>query len=270
MTSYDEQDFWVERTDPRDVARRIRIYGVLRVPKGARERRRKFPAVVCAHGFTANHVEADPYAIGLANRGFVTLSIDFFGGGWGIRSDGTLLDMTVQTERDDLLASVDELCKLRYVDYKNVCLLGCSQGGFVATMAAAARPDDVRALCLMYPAFVLHDDAIALFPREEDVPKTYAAFDFAPDRSVVSREYNLAARRTDPYRLMRTYRREVLIVHGDSDAIVPLSYAERASETFPHARLEVMDGADHGLRGDYLPHAIDLALEFLSNATVAS
>ncbi|MDO4797091.1 MAG: alpha/beta fold hydrolase [Coriobacteriales bacterium] len=268
MSTFDEQDFWIERTDPRDVTKKIRLYGVLRVPKGAAERHRAYPAVVCAHGFTANHAEADPYAIGLASRGFVSLSIDFFGGGWGIRSDGTLLDMTVETERDDLLAFVDALTLLPYVDADNVCLLGCSQGGFVSTMAAAARPRDVRALCLMYPAFVLHDDALALYPQVQDVPDSYPAFDFAPERSTISREYNLVARRTDPYRLMTAYPGQVLIVHGDADAIVPLSYAQRAQQTFAHARLEVMEGGDHGLRGDYLPRAVEFATEFLSNSVV--
>lgn len=270
MSTFTEQDFWVERTDPRDVTKKIRLYGVLRVPKGAAERKRAYPAVVCAHGFTANHAEADPYARGLAARGFVSLSLDFFGGGWGIRSDGTLLDMTVETERDDLLAAMDALTLLPYVDKDNVCLLGCSQGGFACTMAAAARPADVRALCLMYPAFVLHDDALAAYPQVEDVPETYPAFDFAPERSTISRAYNLVARRVDPYALMPAYPGQVLIVHGDADAIVPLTYAQRAHTTFLHARLEVLMGADHGLRGDYLPQAVQLATEFLAASVVVA
>lgn len=267
MTAYEEQDFWIERTDPRDVTKKARLYGVLRIPEGAGMRHRQYPAVICAHGFTASHREADPYAIALANRGFVTLSIDFFGGGWDIRSDGTLLDMTVETERDDLFAFMDAVLTLPYVDADRLCLLGCSQGGFVSTMAAAARPAEVRALCLMYPAYVLHDDALALYPNVDDVPATYPAFDFAPDRSTISRAYNLVARAIDPYELMPSYTGEVLIIHGDSDAIVPLSYAQRAQKTFPHARLEVVEGAGHGLGSTNVAAAAKQAADFLATST---
>ena len=129
---------------------------------------------------------------------------------------------------------------------------------------------DVRALCLMYPAFVLHDDALAAYPQVEDVPETYPAFDFAPERSTISRAYNLVARRVDPYALMPAYPGQVLIVHGDADAIVPLTYAQRAQTTVWHARLEVLTGADHGLRGDYLPQAVQLATEFLAASVVVA
>lgn len=255
---FSEHELWVERRDPRDEGRNCRLFGLLRIPD---EGDGPFPAVICAHGFTANHSEADPYAIALAERGFVTLAIDFFGGGMGIRSDGTLLDMTVETEAEDLSLFLDALRQREDVDEGRIGLLGCSQGGFVSTMVASRRPGDVFRLALMYPAFVLHDDALRLYPDEADIPDTYLAFEgYEPSR--ISRAYNLCARATDPYPLMERYQRPCLIAHGDADIVVPLRYSRKAAKTFADARLNIVEAGTHGFSGDALEQAKRLVCDF--------
>jgi dienelactone hydrolase len=259
--SYEERDLWIERTDPRDANATIKLYAVLRVPEGATV---PLPAVICAHGFTACHEEADVYAIALAEAGFVSVAIDFFGGGARVRSDGTLLDMTIETEADDLRAFLDAVCALPEVDANRVGFLGCSQGGFVSTMVAARVPERVWGLALMYPAFVLHDDALRLFPDEADVPDTYCAFE-GHEFSRVSRAYNLAARACDPYELMPRYAGPTLIVHGDADIVVPLRYSRKAQKTFPSARLEVNDAGTHGFADEPLKRALTWVTDFFGS-----
>ena len=257
---YTERELWIEREDPRDKHATIRLFGVLRLPEGVAE---PTPIVICAHGFTASHVEAEPYARALAEAGIASLGIDFFGGGAKVRSDGTLLDMTVATEADDLVAFVDAVASLPQIDERRIGLLGCSQGGFVSTMVAARMPQRIWALALMYPAYVLHDDSLRLFPNADDVPETYLAFP-GQEFSRVSRAYNLVARATDPYELMGSYEGDVLIVHGDADVLVPLRYSRKAQKVFPHARLEVNDAGTHGFEGEQLARAIAWVTEFFA------
>lgn len=258
--SYAEQDLWFERTADEETSKAVRLYGVLRVPEGAAEAH-PAPAVVCCHPFAVNHTICDPYAQALADAGFVTLAFDFYGGGFGIKSDGTLRDMTIMTERDDALAALHAIAELPFVDASSIQLLGCSQGGLVAAMAASGNPELVRSLMLMYPAFVLHDDALAAFTSEEDVPATYEVMP-APFDTTVSAAYNLVARRTDPYDFMGHYDNDVLIVHGTADDVVPLAYAERAQATYPHARLEVIEGGTHVFHGALLTRSVELAVSF--------
>ena len=65
----------------------------------------------------------------------------------------------------------------------------------------------------------------------------------------LGRIYALDAFDYDVFEHMEDYAGEVLIFHGDLDSIVPLSYAQRAAETFPHATLHVVPDAKHGFFG---------------------
>ena len=53
----------------------------------------------------------------------------------------------------------------------------------------------------------------------------------------------------DVYNDMKNYDGKVLIVHGTSDNITPISYSRRAIETFKDAKLKEIPGAGHGFRG---------------------
>lgn len=44
--------------------------------------------------------------------------------------------------------------------------------------------------------------------------------------------------------------KDVLIIHGDADAIVPLSYSQHAADVYASAELEIIPGAGHGFAGD--------------------
>ena len=65
--------------------------------------------------------------------------------------------MSVLTEKSDLLAVMDGIEALDYVDTDNLFLFGQSQGGFVSTLAGVDRLDEVKAMVLLYPAYSLQD-----------------------------------------------------------------------------------------------------------------
>ena len=132
----------------------LRIYGELYLPDGDGP----FPTVIIGHGLDSNLTDTEGYAKRIARYGIAAYVFDFIGGGTEIRSDGDILDMTVLTETEDLLAVLDGVRALDAVDVGKVFLMGCSQGGYVAACAAARRTVYVRGLIAFYPAFGLMDD----------------------------------------------------------------------------------------------------------------
>ena len=53
----------------------------------------------------------------------------------------------------------------------------------------------------------------------------------------------------DVYARIPAYSGPVLMIHGDSDPVVPLSYSRRALSVYGDARLIVIPGAGHGFDG---------------------
>ena len=114
--------------------------------------------VIISHGFLANEKTVRDYAAALAEEGFLAVTFDFNGGGIGSRSDGRSVDMTLLTEKADLLAVVRAVQD--QLQPASVSLMGCSQGGFVSALAAKELGCGViRRLVLFYPALCIPDDA---------------------------------------------------------------------------------------------------------------
>lgn len=68
----------------------------------------------------------------------------------------------------------------------------------------------------------------------------------------------------DVYEDVAAYEKNILILHGDRDGIVNLSYSQRAVETYPSAELKVIKGAGHGFAGHSFDESMDCILEYLS------
>ena len=133
------------------------IYGYVTAPKNYREL--KWPTVVLAHGFGGRAESLSFYAEAFAKQGYLVYFFDFMGGNPMSRSGKDTLTMSVFTEQEDLDIVLAMLRQQNFVDSGHLFLLGQSQGGVVVTMTAAAHPEQVRGLLLLYPAYVLFDDA---------------------------------------------------------------------------------------------------------------
>ncbi|MBR1828864.1 MAG: alpha/beta fold hydrolase [Atopobiaceae bacterium] len=239
-----------------------KVFGVANLPLGAEQSyftHETFPTVVLAHGLGADHTHMDAYSNLLADHGFVTYAIDFCGGGETSKSDGSTLDMTVETERDDLLAAVKLMLDEPFVNKSSLFLMGSSQGGYVSARLAQEMPDTFKALALVYPAFVLYDNARETYPEGSDIPDESEVLGVR-----LSRAYAQAAMAHDPYEGMPGFSKPVLIVHGSEDSIVPIAYSKRAAKVLPQAHLEVIEGANHGFRGEALDRSAHLVLDFLT------
>ncbi|GJH39994.1 alpha/beta hydrolase [Capnocytophaga sp. HP1101] len=226
----------------------LNIYGVLHRPQGAQG---KLPLVIVSHGFGGNHREGETYAQLLAGMGYLAYAFDFVGGSSGSRSDGRTTDMSVLTEKADLEAILATLKTRPDVDPDRITLLGVSQGGFVSTITAADHLSEIKNLILIYPAFSLVDDAHNRFNNNyNSIPATSSLFG-----TTISAKYYQDAWNINIYDIIRSVTKPVLLLHGDRDNIVNISYAERTSQTFPNVTYHPIAGGSHGFSGNALRNA---------------
>ena len=130
-----------------------RIYGRLHIPAG----KGPFPLVIICHGFGADLSDHEYYAKVFSRSGIAAYCFDFIGGGPDVKSDGKMTEMSVLTEAKDLNTVIDAIKALDLTDPDNLFLMGGSQGGFVITYCASDRPDEIRGIIPLYPAYVIHD-----------------------------------------------------------------------------------------------------------------
>ncbi len=217
----------------------INIYGEITAPEGYQNQ--PLPTIILSPGFGNNlNFIANQYAERLAKLGYVTYSFEFYGGNHGSRSGGQMTEMSPFTEAEDLTAVLDNLREKPFVDKNNIFLLGFSQGGVVSTITATESKEKVKGLILMNAALVLFDDARALFKSVDEIPEYV---DFRGNR--LGRIYFERSLSYDIFQTMPNFDKEVLIIHGEQDEVVPVSYAERAKNTFPKAELNIISGGRH-------------------------
>lgn len=234
-----------------------RIYGVARIPQGAG----RMPTVVFAHGFGGNHDQELTIQETLAANGIAVYAIDFAGGtGYSPgQSEGEMTDMSVLTEQADLEGALATVREQDFADINNIFLIGASQGGVVSTLTALANSADIQGLALLYPAFSLFDDARQRFGSENAIPDTYNLMGLTVGRRYFEEAWNI-----DIFDEMSNFDKPVTIFHGTADDIVPYSYAERASQTFPDASLTTVENAGHGFSNSEQSQIASQLVDFIN------
>lgn len=232
------------------------IYGKIFLPQS--KKKEKFPTVIYSHGFGGSYEYGVDYAKALAKKGYAVYCFDFCGGSPGSRSSGSTLEMSIFTEQKDLKAVIKSLKKKTYVDKNNIFLFGSSQGGAVSAITAAEHQEEIRGMILFYPAFVLVDNAKSLFQSVDEIPDTYYHMWMN-----VGKTYFKDLLDYDIYEDIKAYKKKVLIVHGDADDIVPLSYSRKAVKTYSSADLKIIKGAGHGFYGAEENQATKYMLSYL-------
>ena len=233
------------------------IYGAMTVPNGMEG---KIPTVIISHGYNGSYKATDALAKYLGEHGIASYRYDFCGGSMYSESDGEMTDMSIVTEKDDLNRVVDFIKTLDYVDTDNLFLFGESQGGCVSAMAAAERVEEIKGLVLLYPALCIPDDAETKYPGLENVPETINFMG-----GTIGARYYTDLKGLDLYNDIAKYTKDVLIFHGDADALVKLSYSEEAVKVYQSAQLVVMKGAGHGFGSEDSKNSIAQTCEFVQN-----
>ena len=221
----------------------------------------RFPVAVVSHEFMANRLFTMRYARLLASLGYAAFCYDFSGGCIVGASEGKTTDMTVFTEMEDLRAVIAHAKAQPYADPDRLLLMGCSQGGLVTALTAAEPDVQAEAIILFYPALSIPDDArkgsmMSARFDPSDIPETMRC---GPMK--LGRGYAETVLELDPFSVIRGYRGDVLLVHGNADTLVDISYSRRAFDAYraaagaalhageiaamPKIALHEIDGAGH-------------------------
>jgi uncharacterized protein len=237
----------LHRTDrtPDELARRVtlravpieftsggtRLLGTLLLPPGSH--RGPYPAIVFAHGSENNDRHSfGPVPYVLAGHGYAALVFDKRGTG---QSSGSWREAGLEPLADDVAAAVKLLAARTDVDPRRIGIVGFSEGGWVAPLAAARTPL-VRFIATISGGGLTKGDAYVHKMRRlaEESGLTGRALDSAVAAAETtiaeSRERVLGARSPsgfdrrvtyDPADDWRAFRGPVLVMAGADDVLEP-------------------------------------------------
>lgn len=237
-----------------------RIYGIAYIPRTGHP----CPLVIFSSELGNSHTSGIRYAERLAAHGYAAYVFDFCGGsapGVENRSDGSPVGMSVMTEKADLEAVLAAAGSWDFVDPRRIFLLGGSQGGLVSIVTCCAHPDELAGMILMYPALSVKDDAkIMDYPSIDAIPEQVDLFG---GWMRVGRNYVTDILDVDFYALLSSCTTKFLLLHGDEDTTVDLSYSERAARIAPMCEFHVIHGGRHEFHGQPFEDAIAYILRYL-------
>ena len=247
VPGHEEREIWCDKGGQE-------IYGIASIPKG----KGKFPLVIFSHGLASTHEDGKMYADRLVAEGVAVYSFDFCGGADDSKSDGMTTEMSVMTEAEDLRTVLDAAKTWDFVDTNKIVLMGLSQGGLVSAIAAAKWEDEIAGLILCYPAFLLQEEVHGIFKNREDIPDTnfYRGI-------TVGRKYFEDVWEYNVYDEIAKYKKKVLLLHGDEDQTVDISYSERAAKVYADVEFYPIGGANHFFSDEALDEAYQHITKYL-------
>ena len=198
-----------------------RLHGVLSFPDG-----KNFPVAIICHGYASSTESRTRAALSraLLKKGIASFGFDFTGCG---SSDGKLHELTVSQGLEDLAATYGYVKNVASADKKRIALLGSSFSGSVAILFAAENP--VRVLALK--------SSVSDYDKLKEVPLISKSKqkDFFDDSA-----------RHDIYSAAEKINSPTIIVHGGSDADVPVAQSmELFFRLKCEKKLEILGDADH-------------------------
>lgn len=193
----------------------------------------------------------------LHGLGLASLRFNYHGCGRGRgKSGGRFADSLLSQRVEDFKAALDFL-RTQNVDTGRLGVVSSSLGG---TVVLAARDPRIRAVACLATPFA--------FPRPlEQHMSRYSGNEYAslPSGRRVRTGFFHELWGLDSGRDMAAFEGPVLLVHGSSDRVVPVSDAGRLYESANRPKkLEVIEGADHSFSSPaHLKRAAELACRWL-------
>lgn len=248
---YTTQEIWVKNGD-------MNIYGVAYVP----DTDGKVPLVIFSHELGNDHRSGERYAERLAEAGYAVYVFDFCGGTvGGNKSDGSNKGMSVLTEASDLEAVMKSARTWEFVDPDRIVLLGGSMGGLVTTVVGSQHQEEIAGMILMYPALSAKaDSGTERYKTEDEVPEEVSLFG---GWIHVGKNYVTDLWKVDFDQLLSSYKGYMLLLHGDKDSTVPISWSENAKEIIPDCEFHVIPNGGHEFFGQPFEDAMAYILPYL-------
>lgn len=217
-----------------------------------------YPVIILSHGYNGSHSDYVKGGKFYAQNGFIVYAFDFRGGASRSKSSGTTTEMTIFTEKEDLLTVYHYIKSLDFVDKDHIFLLGASQGGLVTALVAEELKDELPAIILYFPAFNIPDDWRNNYDSVEAIPETFDCMGM-----MLGREFAVSIRDFYVFDNIGGFEKDVLIFHGDYDGTVALKWSEQAVEHYKNAELIVFPGEGHGFSPSVGRTAMQTVVDFM-------
>ena len=224
------------------------LFGYLTRPNGVAADA-KLPLVVMPHGGpeTRDYLTYDMWAQFLASRGYQVFQPNFRGSSGmgkafaeaGYRQWGARM-------QDDVTAGVDHLVAQGLADRGQVCIAGASYGGYAALQSGIAQPDRYR--CVI--SIAGPSDLLGMLRWERsEAGADSDTYDYWVKSIGDPRADRERIEAISPQRRAAEWRLPLLLIHGDSDEVVPVSQSRDMNRALTRAgkdvRLVVLEGAGH-------------------------
>lgn len=219
-----------------------KICGTLSSPVSSLEK-----IVIMVHGFTSNKNTKSWLLLTdfLNKAGIPSLRIDLFAHG---ESEGNFADLTTSKAVDSVL------CAIRFLKekgYKKIGLIGSSFGG-ISSIMAATKTKDIVFLGLKSPVSDFNEVWTSRRkPQELAKWKKTGITDYQDGSQTVQLKYAFFEdfENNQPYKVANRISVPTIIVHGDSDSVVPVEESVKLSRLIPNCELILVKGADHRYQG---------------------
>lgn len=233
----------------------------------------KFPAVVMLHGTGSNKHEAgggyDMAAPAMAKAGIATIRFDFMGID---ESEASYTDYCFTSANIDAKAAADYVAGLEKVDGEKLAVLGWSQGGTNALLAAAAYPETFKAVITWAGSVTGKTDSDS-FKEQYAIAKKdgfyVQEYDWREPLHVGLRWYE-ENMKTDKLAETAKIEAPILAIQGMKDTSVTPDNAEKIVEVAKNeaTRAYFIEDCDHTFNvfsGDYtaINEAIQAGIDFV-------
>lgn len=231
-----------------------KIFGVSYMPEGDKN----IPIVIFCHGFNGINTDFSVNSEYLASKGIASFCFDFCGGSINSKSDLRTSEMTIFTEKEDLIAVIDYIKHIDLINKNNIFLFGASQGGLVSSLAADEYTEDIKGLLMLFPAFCIPDNWNDRFPTIDSIPDTVELWGVT-----LGRVFFEAIHGYDVFSQIGKYNKKVIIFHGDKDEVVPQEYVEKAASFYQEVEIEIFPGEGHGFSEQGNRKVNEMTYEFI-------
>lgn len=246
----------------------LSIPTIITIPKANVSDLKNLPAVIMPHGGPASFdtVGFNYRAQALASRGYLVIMPQFRGSrGLGRDHRTAGYGEWGRKMQDDLSDAVRFFGEKGMIDPERVCIVGASYGGYAALAGGAFSPELYKCVVSVNGIGNLH--RFRNWVREESgrSSEALAYWDMQIGRDSYSAD---EARARSPELAADSFSAPVLLIHSESDEIVPISQSEQMYKALKKAGKNVefveLDGDDHYLSfGETRTKALQATVRFI-------
>lgn len=204
------------------------------------ENNNKLPLVIIAVGDGKKGCKGwTPLMERYLSEGIATFAFDYHG--LGI-SDGDSKDLSLSVGLENLKSGINYIKSFEWVDHERIGIFGSSFGGNLALLYTGLF-DTIKVLALRSP--------VSFYPETHENEFTEAELKRWKEKGYneengFSYNFYLDAFDHNTYSVAKKIKVPCLIVHGDSDTIVPVNQSKRLCECLSGIKeLHILEGVDH-------------------------